>query len=192
MKRSWAALALLLAAAGCRKAPAADSAAADVPTRAVVAGVDLIDYDAATGEFSCRAPGRWKALEDDKIGPRVMFFGPGTAKYPRSVSISVLRYPDGETIKTPQDFYDSLKLSGRNPSPLEARSAGGRTEYALHYDRAQRPLEGSKTLYMKREDVVLVPVKDGFFALVHSAPAETYAKTLPVFDALVASFQPKG
>lgn len=191
MKRFASVLALILAA-GCRKAPPADPAAEAVPTRAVVAGVALIDYDSAAGEFSCRAPGQWKALEDGKLGPRVMFFGPGSAKYPRSVSISVLRYPDGESIKTPRDFFDSLKLSGQNPSPLVTRSANGRTEYALHYDMAQRPLHGYKTLYMKREDVVMVPAKDGFFALVHSAPAETYAETLPVFDALVASFQPKG
>lgn len=191
MKRALAVLALL-AAAGCRKAPPPDSGSAEVPTRAVVAGVDLIDYDAATGEFSCQAPGHWKALEDDKLGPRVMFFGPGTAKFPRSVSISVMRYPDGEDIKTPKDFYDALKISGQNPSPLETRSAGGRTEYALHYDMPQRPMHGYKTLYMKREDVVLIPSRDGFFALVHSAPAETYAETLPVFDAVVASFRPKG
>jgi hypothetical protein len=191
VKRGALALAVLLGA-GCRKAPPPAADAAAVPTRAVVAGVGLIDYDAATGEFSCRAPGKWRALEDDKLGPRVMFFGPGTEKYPRSVSISVLRYPDGERIKTPQDFYDSLKLSDQNPSPLESRSANGRTEYSLHYDMAQRPLHGYKTLYMKREDVVMIPAKDGFFAIVHSAPAETYAATLPVFDALVASFQPKG
>jgi hypothetical protein len=192
VKGAVAAAALLLAAAGCRKAPPADAGSAEVPTRAIVAGVELIDYDAATGEFSCRAPGRWKALEDAKLGPRVMFFGPGTDKYPRSVSISVMRYPDGSDIKTPQDFYDSLKISGQDPSPLETRAAGGRTLYALHYAMAQRPLHGSKTLYMKREDAVLVPSKDGFFALVHSAPAETYAETLPVFEAMVASFLPKG
>lgn len=181
----------LAVAAGCRKpAPSAPEDAA-VPTRAVVAGVALIDYDAATGEFSCRAPGQWKTLEDDKLGARVMFFGPGTAKYPRSVSISVLRYPNGERIATPKQFRDALELSGQNPSPLESRTADGRTEYRLHYDAPQRPLHGYKTLYMKRDDVVMIPVKDGFFALVHSAPQETYAETLPVFEAIVASFRPK-
>ncbi|HXT00984.1 MAG TPA: hypothetical protein VN915_09940 [Elusimicrobiota bacterium] len=191
MKRPALFLALAVLAA-CRK-PATPAPDADaVPTRAVVAGVALIDYDAATGEFSCRAPGRWKALEDDKLGPRVMFFGPGSAKYPRSVSISVMRYPNGEPIKTPRDLFDALKLSGQNPSPLESRAANGRTEYSLHYDAAQRPLHGYKTLYMKRDDVVMIPFKDGFFAIEHSAPVETYAETLPVFAAVVASFQPKG
>ena len=189
MKRLPVFLAALLTA-GCRK-PAPVGGEAAVPTRAVVAGVALIDYDAATGEFSCRAPGEWRALEDKTLGPRVMFFGPGSAKYPRSVAISVMRYPDGGRIKTPQDFYDSLKLTDQNPSPLQTLTAHGRTEYALHYDMAQRPLHGYKTLYMKREDVVMIPVKDGFFAISHSAPVETYESTLPVFEAVVASFQPK-
>jgi hypothetical protein len=189
MKRFPIFLAVLLAAA-CRKgsAPAETSS---VPTRAVVAGVPLIDYDAATGEFSCRAPGEWQALEDKSIGPRVMFFGPGSAKYPRSVAISVLRYPDGGSIKTPQEFWDSLKISDQNPSPLQTREVNGRTAFTLHYDQAQRPLHGYKVLYMKREDVVMIPVKDGFYAIAHSAPAETYEATLPVFEAVVASFQPK-
>jgi hypothetical protein len=189
MKRPLLLLALL-AAAGCRKAapPVAENLA---PTRAVVAGVPLIDYDAATGEFSCRAPGEWRALEDKDMGPRVMFFGPGDSKYPRSVQISILRYPDGGSIKTPQDYWDSLKIAGRGPSALETRELNGRTVYAVHYDVDQRPLHGEKILYTKREDVVLIPGKTGFFAVTHAAPAETYKRTLPVFDAVVASFQPK-
>jgi hypothetical protein len=183
-------LCALLLAAACRKAaPVSDAPAA--PTRATVAGVELIDYDAATGEFSCRAPGEWKALEDKSMGPRVMFFGPGSAKFPRSVAISILRYPDGGSIKTPQEYWDSLKLAGRAPSALETTTEGGRTEYAVHYEEAQRPLHGYKTLYMKREDVVLIPAKEGFFAISHSAPVETYEQTLPVFRAVVSSFQPK-
>ena len=190
MKRASLVLTVILAAA-CRKAAAPPKEEAAVPTRAVVAGVPLIDYDAATGEFSCRAPGEWQALEDKTQGPRVMFFGPGSAKYPRSVAISVLRYPDGGHIKTPKDFWDSLKISDQNPSPLETREVNGRTAYALHYDLAQRPLHGYKVMYMKREDVVMIPVKDGFYAISHSAPTETYEQTLPVFEAVVASFQPK-
>ena len=190
MKRPLLLLAALLAAGACRRAaePVAEEL---VPTRAVVAGVPLVDYAAATGEFSCRAPGEWRTLEDKDMGPRVMFFGPGDAKYPRSVQISILRYPDGGRIRTPQDFWDSLKIAGRGPSPFEARRLNGRTVYSVHYDVDQRPLHGEKILYVKREDVVLIPGKDGFFAVTHAAPAETYLRTLPVFDAVVASFQPK-
>jgi hypothetical protein len=184
-------VAAVLIASGCRKSAEPSKADLAVPTRAVVAGVPLIDYDAATGEFSCRAPGEWRTLEDKTMGPRVMFFGPGSEKYPRSVAISVLRYPDGGDIKTPTDLWNSLRISDQNPSPLETREINGRTQYALHYAQPQRPLHGYKVLYMKREDVVMIPVKDGFYAISHSAPAETYEQTLPVFEAVVASFQPK-
>ncbi|MFI5348774.1 MAG: hypothetical protein ACHQ2Z_04455 [Elusimicrobiota bacterium] len=181
----------MLSAAGCRKAPASTKRDFPIPTRAVVAGVPLVDYDSASGEFSCRAPGEWRTLEDKTSGPRAMFFGPGSAKYPRSVSISILRYPDVGQIKTPKQYWDSLKISGQEPSPLETREIEGRIVYALHYDRAQRPLHGYKVLYMRREDVIMLPVKDGFFAISHSAPAETYTDTLPVFEAVVSSFRPK-
>ena len=174
----------------CRKAPP-PVAEPQVPTRAVVAGVAMIDYDAATGEFSCRAPAEWRTLEDRNLGPRVMFFGPGSAKRPRSVAIAVARYPAGDPIKTPQDYWDSMQLSDNTPSPLEARLLNGRTVYALHYEQAQHPPHGYTVLYMNRADVVLIPGKDGFFALSHIAPEEDYRTTLPVFDAVVASFQPK-
>jgi hypothetical protein len=190
MKRLPLVLTVLLAAA-CRKAAAPPKEESAVPTRAVVAGVTLVDYDAATGEFSCLAPGEWRTLEDKSIGPRVMFFGPGDARRPNSVAISILRYPGGGRIRTPEELWDSLKLSGQNPSPLATRAVNGRTAYALHYELAQRPLHGYKALYAKREDVVMIPVKDGFFAISHSAPAETYEQSLPVFEAVVASFQPK-
>ncbi len=173
MKSLPLAFAVLLAAA-CRKAAPPQKEEA------------LIDYDAAAGEFSCRAPGDWRTLEDESQGPRVMFFGPGGA-----VAISVARYPDGGKIKTPKAYWDALKLSGQNPSPLEARAVDGRTAYEFHYERAHLPLHGDKVMSMKREDVVLIPVQDGFFALAHSAPAETYERTIYVFEAVVASFRPK-
>lgn len=184
MRRLAVALAAALAA-GCRKGPPPREAPS-VPARAVVAGVPLVDYEAPTGEFACRAPADWRALEDESMGPRVMFFGPGG-----SVAISILRYPDGGRIKTPEEYAGSLKLSGRDPGPLETRAAGGRTEYRLHYESARRPPRGRKAPRAKREDVALVPVRGGFFAITHSAPVETYAATMPVFEAVVASFRPK-
>jgi hypothetical protein len=190
MKRPALVLTVLLAAA-CRKAAAPPKEEAAVPTRAIAAGAALVDYEAATGEFSCLAPGEWRTLEDKSIGPRVMFFGPGDARHPNSVAISIMKYPGDGRIRTPQDFWDSLKLSDQNPSPLAARAVNGRTDYALHYALTQRPVHGRKALDVKREDVVLIPVDDGFFAISHSAPAETYERTLPIFEAVVASFRPK-
>ena len=188
MKRSLL-LAVLLAAACRRAAPAREGV---VLARSVVAGVALIGYAAENGDFSCRAPADWRALEDRDLGPQVMFFGPGSEKYPRSVAIAVTKYPSGGRIKTPEDYWNSLKIADDEPSALETRRLNGRTVYVVHYGVAQRALSGGKILYMKRADVVLIPVRDGFFSISHLAPAQAYRDTLPVFDAIVESFEPKG
>ncbi len=33
--------------------------------------------------------------------------------------------------------------------------------------------------------------KNGFFSISHTAPADAYQRTLPIFEAVVKSFQPK-
>jgi len=187
---------LLLAAlaalsVSCRKAEPAKEEL--VPTKAVVAGERLIDFDEQSGAFSCRAPAEWKAVEDNYSGgPLVMFFGPMSGPLRAKVSISVGRYPDGSgQIKTPQDYVDSLKLTDQNPSALETRVIDGRTVYAVHYDEPQIDPRSRKTLYMNREDTVMIPRKDGFFSISHTAPADAYQRTLPIFEAVVKSFQPK-
>lgn len=183
--------ALVLAAAACRKAETAKEELA--PTKAVVAGERLIDFDEHSGAFACRAPADWKAVEDSYSGgPLVMFFGPMSGDLRAKVSISVSRYPDGvDRIKTPEDFVAMLKLTDQNPSALETRQVDGRTVYAVHYDAPQIDPRSRKTLYMNREDTVMVPRKNGFYAISHIAPANAYQRTLPIFDAVVKSFQPK-
>lgn len=183
--------ALVLVPAACRKSEPAKEEL--VPTKAVVAGERLIDFDEQSGAFSCRAPADWKAVEDDYSGgPLVMFFGPMSGPLRAKVSISVGRYPDKvDRIKTPQDFVDSLKLTDQNPSALETRVIDGRTVYAVHYDEPQIDPRSRKTLYMNREDTVMIPHKDGFFSISHTAPADAYQRTLPIFEAVVNSFHPK-
>lgn len=183
--------ALVLAAAACRKAEAPKEEL--VPTKAVVSGERLIDFDEQSGAFKCRAPADWKAVEDGYSGgPLVMFFGPMGGDLRAKVSIAVTRYPDKvDRIKTPQDFVAALKRTDQNPSALETRVVDGRTVYAVHYDEPQLDPRTRKVLYMNREDAVLVPHKNGFFSISHTAPADAYQRTLPVFEAVVKSFQPK-
>lgn len=188
----WLPLAVLLVlAAACRKKEAEPDGL--LPTKAVVSGERLVDFDEQHGAFACRAPAAWKAVEDDYSGgPLVMFFGPVNGAGRAKVSISVARYPDRvDGIKTPKDFVDSLKLTEQNPSALETRVVGGRTVYALHNDDPQIDPRSRKTLWMNRQDTVLIPHGDGFFAVSHVAPADAYRRTLPIFEAVVASFQPK-
>jgi hypothetical protein len=183
--------ALVVLAAACRKPEAAKEDL--VPTKAVVAGERLIDFDERGGAFACRAPAEWKAVEDDYSGgPLVMFFGPMNGPRRGTASISVSRYPAvADKIKTPAEFLDMLKLTDRRPSELAARQLDGRTVYEVHYETPQRAPRGRKVLYMNREDAVMIPNKDGFFLISHTAPADAFEATLPVFEAVVESFQPK-
>jgi hypothetical protein len=177
------ALALVLLCAGCRPAS----------SPSVVAGVALTAYDGADGSYSCLAPGDWKALEDRAKGAGVMMFGTTDGPLRGKVTLGISRYPDGvDRIQTPQDYWRSLKLTRDNPAPLEAREIGGRTIYLTHYESPQHPAQGWKVEYMNRVDVALIPSTSGFFAVDHRAPADAYEQTLPIFDAVVASFKPKG
>jgi len=185
MKRILLAGFVLLAAA-CRKPQAPPESAAPA-----AAGERLIDFGEKNGAFACRAPAEWKAVEDDASGgPLVMFLGPTSGPRRGTASIGVSRYPTaGGRVKTPTEYVEMLKLTGAEPSALEARPDG---TYALHYDSPQRAPRGRKVLYVNREDAVLVPAKDGFFLLSHTAPADGYQETMPVFQAVVDSFRPKG
>jgi hypothetical protein len=182
--------ALLALTAACRRAaPAPEKEPA---ARTTAAGARLIAFDERGGAFKCLAPADWKAVEDRGTGgPLAMFFGPAGGA--RRASISVLRYPNGvDAVKTPQDLLDALKLTDRKALDVKTLAAGGRAVTTFHLETPQYPPHGRKVLYMNREDVVLIPTKDGFFELSHVAPADSYKETLPIFDAVVESFQPRG
>lgn len=186
------ALALLALAAACKKAPPKEPDLA--PVVATVAGEPMIDFDERHGKFRCRAPSAWKAMEEHGTGgPLVMMFGTMTGPLRGKVVISV-DYYDGVKgpVKTPQQYWEAMRFAGQKPSPLETRQVGGRTVYAVHSESPQHPPHGWKVLYMNREDAVLIPSGKGFFEVSHSAPADAYQQTLPVFQAVVESFQPKG
>ena len=156
------------------------AAACGKPAGGGAAGWTLADYAAPAGAYRCRAPERWKVKEE--AGGDAMFFGPDR------VSIGVGRYAGDGRVKTPQDYARSL----RGASPLEKTAIGGKTVYRLHRTVAVRAHNSEKVLYEKREDAALIPAGKGFFAIEHRAPAGSYQATLPVFEAMVASFQPNG
>ena len=188
---------LLLAAfvaltAGCRKAPEAAKEML-VPAKAVVAGERLIHFDEQSGGFACDAPAEWKAVEDNYSGgPLVMFFGPTNGPRRGTASIGISRYPAvADKIKTPEEFLTMLKLTDRKPSELTSRTVDGRTVYEVHYETPQRAAQGHKILYMNRADAAMIPSKDGFYLISHTAPVDVYQATLPVYQAVVDSFRPK-
>lgn len=170
--------ALLLAA--CRR---------EAPKPAAIAGVEMVDYRAAGDAFICRAPADWRALTDEQSPPGVLFFAPSSSSG-RSASISIARYAGDGPVKTPEDFRAALQADDQNPSALEPRAQNGKTVYALHYDVAGHSLHAAKPKDRLRADAVLIPFGGGFYLISHAAPIATYRETLPVFDAVVESFQP--
>ena len=64
-------------------------------TKEVVAGVEMIDFDAEQGTFSCRAPRHWGIREEkNKKSDAATFVGPRDPKTTGSSYITILRYPE--------------------------------------------------------------------------------------------------
>ncbi len=164
-----------------------------VPVKAVVAGLELIDYQEPTGTFEVQGPADWKVKEDDSLGPSVIFLGPGNQKYPRSVTISVSRYPNQvDSSPDPRKYYEGLDMMEeyRNLTPYGKRSLGGREVEGYSLEKPRRMLHERKIAYYVREDVAIIPIPGGFYRIDHVAPVDIYKETSPVFEAVVASFKP--
>lgn len=181
-------LALIVVLSACERGPDAGP----TPTQAVVAGVEMIDYDAARGTFSCRAPRDWGVKEEK--GDGATFVGPRDSKTGGSSYITILRYPDSSPRWTDArkfaESFRELDPEGRAPD-IATESIAGADVLRFHQERPFRKIHSSKAGYMLRYDYALVPVKGGFFEIEHRAPANAYETTLPVFEAVVKSFRPK-
>lgn len=188
-------LPLLLALAACRQAPQAVEET--VPTKEVVAGAAMIDFDSSEAAFSCLAPADWGQLEKqiDKDKGAV-FIGPRDPKKQASATITILRYPASEpryndARKYAETFWE-LDPKGGQPA-IETKTIGDHSVLTFHQELPNRKVHGSPNIdYQVRTDYALFPVKGGFFAIQHRAPADSFRKTLPIFDAVVSSFKPKG
>jgi hypothetical protein len=164
-----------------------------VPVKGVVAGLEMIDYQEPSGAFEIQGPGVWQVHEDSRLGPSVMLLGPGTAKFPRSVSISVSRYPNTvDKSPDPKSYYSMLELISeyKNISAYTERAFGSRKAFHFSFESPFRRLHEYKIAYQVREDVAIIPFDGGFFKIRHHAPVDIYKETLPVFEAVVASFKP--
>lgn len=189
-RRLAAALALSVALSACKRA-----APDPTPTKEIAGGVEMIDYDAAQGTFSCRAPRSWGVRETKvKASDCATFVGPRDARTDGSSYITIMRYPESAPQWTDAEKYAESfwKLDPRGKKPEIAReNIGGAVVLRFHQERPFRKLHESKAGYMLRYDYALVPVKGGFYEIEHRAPASAYAATLPVFEAVVRSFKPK-
>lgn len=175
MRRPLAAL--LLAMAACGKPDSGPG------------GKSMTTYQDPKGLFSCQAPPDWRVLEDQGGAQRVSFFGPPAGPAPFSVSISIYYYPkSGSAFASPQDYAAAQALSGGTTTPLITRARKDGEAFGFTTSRESRKLHSSGT-ELREELTVLIPAKNGFFALVHAAPRASTVETRPVFDGLVEGFQ---
>ncbi|MBI5246767.1 MAG: hypothetical protein HY923_06265 [Elusimicrobia bacterium] len=177
----------VLALSACKKA--AGTAADAFPVKDTIAGVPMIEFDSPEAHFSCLAPRDWGIVPEKRLQGYK-----GAAFTLSDVSISILKYPESSPdVKDARKFAESFwqaDVNGKQPDIAE-ENIGGATVLRLHIER-EPLIPHSKTKRPPvRHDFVLVPVKGGFYEISHSAPAASYQKTLPVFEAIVRSFKPK-
>ncbi|MDX6770613.1 MAG: hypothetical protein SF051_13850 [Elusimicrobiota bacterium] len=187
--REALALVLLLSLNACKKA-AEETAASTNAT--IVAGLELLPYVEASGEFSTVGPADWKVKEDSTYGASVLMLGPGTARFPRSVSIGIGGYPNKvDKSADPKWYYDGYSMieSYNTVVPFEKRVIGGVEVDYYEFDRPFRRIHERKVIYTMRESVAIVRVPGGFYRISHHAPVEIYRETYPVFEAVVANFK---
>lgn len=152
------------------------------PPAEPVAGAEMIAYESPRGTFSCMAPADWK-VQEGVVDDGVIFFGPPGA------SISVLRH-GSDAAAYARSYWEVAE--DRRPPVVEKKALGGLDALVFHTERPFRKPHSSKIEYMTRKDHALIPAKGGFFEVVHTAPVDSYQRTLPIFEALVSGFKPKG
>lgn len=184
------ALVLAIFAVLCACKRSSQEAATTVPTTEVVAGVALIDFEAAEAKFSCRVPGEWGVLPGKYFDPSKGLLLSG----PQATHISISKYPDLDPrykdARAYAETFWMLDPKGKQPE-ITQEKIGELTVLRFHYERMPYPKRTRNSDRPERLDFALIPVNGGFYEIQHSASVDTYLKTFPVFEAVVRSFRPK-
>ncbi len=180
------ALAVIAVFSACKRS--APDTADSVPIKEVVAGVPMIDFEATETKFSARVPADWGVRQEKYLDPKkgvVLSGGKGT-------SIFIFKYPEMDPQTDARKYAETaFMLSSKGQPEITEERAGERTVLRYHYERMPYPKRTRDADRPNRIDVVLIPVKGGFYELQHIASVDSYQKTLPVFEAVVRSFKPK-
>ena len=156
------------------------------PAAAVKEGGGMAVYEERERLFTCEVPAGWRVMEDQGGGQRVSFFGPPSGPKPYSSSIAFYYFPKaGSDYKSPQDYFSAQQASGSKTTPLEERSWKDRKVLEFTTKRRQPLMHAKKEFEDLAEETILIPVKDGFVAVVHSASADAHDKTEPVFRSVL-------
>lgn len=180
------ALAVVAAFSACKRS--SEETAVSVPIKEVVAGVPMIDFEAIETKFSARVPADW-GVQQKYLDPKkgVSLSGP------KQTYILIYKYPEMDPYSDARKYAETfwqLDPKGKQPD-ITTEKIGDNTIIRFHQERSTLKLH-SKTLNKPvRHDYALIPIKGGFFQIMHQAPEEDYKSTLPVFEAVVRSFKPK-
>lgn len=140
-------------------------------------------YREPSGRFACAAPAEWKVLEDGRGGSS--FFGPPEGPRPYNASILVRWYGPGSEFPSPEAFY-----AARRVLAAQGAEPAGNPPLEFTLVRREPPLHGGGDAEEIQEHAWLLPAKDGFYALLHTAPKTVAGETDPAFEALRAGFRP--
>lgn len=181
------ALAVLVALSACKRS--AQEEAISVPTKEIVAGVAMIDFTSEEAKFTARLPAQWGVMPGKHLDPAHGLSLSG----PVGTHIVIFKYPEiNEQYKDPHIYADSIAMitpDGKPPVVTEQKM-GDHNVLRFHYERMPYPKRTRDSDRPNRLDFALIPVKDGFYEIKHTASVDTYLKTLPVFEAVVRSFKP--
>ncbi len=182
------ALAVLVAFSACKRAT--QEGPVVVPTKEVVAGVAMIDFTSEEAKFTCRLPGEWEVREDKYLKRSLGLSLSG----PEATHIAIFKYPEmNDQYNEARAYAESIPLitpDGKQPE-ITVEKFGDNTVLRFHYARMPYPKRTRNSDRPERLDFALIPIKGGFYEIKHTASADTYLKTFPVFEAVVRSFKPQ-
>ena len=151
---------------------------------------DMAIYQAPQHLFSCDVPAQWRVIEDQGGAQRVSFLGPPDGPHPFWAAISVYHYAKtGSDYASPQDYAKRQALGPGKTGALLEKPWKGAAAYEFSATRPQPVMHQPKTVRVRQERTALIPTREGFLALVYSAPEDRFAKGEPVFQALLDSLR---
>ncbi len=156
------------------------------------------------GDFTCRLPPGWTVARAPRLERVEKVFGLeaaalGTPEGP-AVRVTVDYFAPGNAVHRGMDAYiaahsrkdKAFRLPGEKYGPVSEAEAGGRRARTFERETVSfwPPGHPQAKKVPMRERFVVIPAREGFYALSYSAPAALYGKHRPDFEAVLGSFKP--
>ena len=153
---------------------------------------DMALYLEPNGSFSCQAPSQWRVLEKQGGAQRVTFLGPPDGPKPFAAGITVYYYQkSGSDFASPQAYAAAHRLLAGKTGPLTEKPWKGSPAWEFSATRTMPIMHRVGQTKTEKEDTVLIPAREGFYALVYSAAESVHAENAPLFRTLVESLSLK-